>query len=87
MATNCSLYRDKIPDALMKSFIEKEGNASFTQTTNREDQDVYKVTVGTANCFVNIYYKVNGLTSISYQSSNKLSTYLCLPPLTNGRVE
>ena len=74
MATNCSLYRDKIPDAL-KSFIEKEGNASFTQTTNREDQDVYKVMVGTANCFVNIYYKVNGLTSISYQSSKKLQSF------------
>lgn len=74
MAKNCSLYRDKISDAL-KSFIEKEGNASFSQTTNREDQDVYKVTVGTANCFVNIYYKGNGLTSISYQSSKKLQSF------------
>lgn len=74
MATNCSLYRDKIPNAL-EAFVMKEGNASFTQTTNRDDQDVYKITVGTANCFVNIYYKVNGLTSISYQSSKKLQSF------------
>lgn len=72
MATNCSLYRDRIPKAL-DEFVSSESGATYIQTTNREDQDVFKITVGNANCFLNIYYKNNGLTSVSFQSSKKLN--------------
>ena len=41
-------------------------------TSKREEQDVYKITVDKANCFITVYYKQNGLTSISYQSPKKL---------------
>lgn len=71
MATNCSLYRDKIPEAL-QAFVEKEENVVYTQTTSRDDQDVFKITVDSSNCFINVYYKNNGLTSISYQSTKRL---------------
>lgn len=74
MATNCSLYRDKIPEAL-KTFVENEGNATYMRTSQKEAQDVYKVTVGNANCFINVYYKTNGLTTISYQATKKLQDF------------
>ena len=71
MAINCSLYREKIPSAI-KEFAAKKG-IEWSCTSNRDFQDTFKLTYDKANRFITIYYKKNGLTSISHQGSNKTS--------------
>lgn len=71
MATNCSLYREKIPSAI-KEFAAEKG-IEWSCTSNGDFQDTFKLTYDKANRFITIYYKKNGLTSISHQGSNKTS--------------
>lgn len=67
VAKNCSLYRDKIPSAI-EEFARVKG-LECNWTSKRDDQDTFKLSKGKTNSFVTIYYKKNGLTSIS--NSNK----------------
>ena len=69
MAINCSLYREKIPSAI-KEFAENRG-LEWHCTSKQDSQDTFKLTQGKANAFITVYYKKNGLTSISYQGSNR----------------
>lgn len=71
MAINCSLYREKIPSAI-KEFAAEKG-IEWSCTSNGDFQDTFKLTYDKANRFITIYYKKNGLTSISHQGSNKTS--------------
>ena len=70
MATNCSLYRDKISEALQE-FSVLEG-CQVQLTSSHSGQEVYKLTKDGSNCILTIYFKNNGLTSISHSSSKKL---------------
>lgn len=63
MATNCSLYREKIPSAI-KEFAEEKG-IEWSCTSEKDFQDIFKLTYDKANRFITINYKKNGLTSIS----------------------
>lgn len=71
MATNCSLYREKIPSAI-KEFAEEKG-IEWSCTSEKDFQDIFKLTYDKANRFITINYKKNGLTSISHQGTNKTS--------------
>lgn len=71
MATNCSLYREKIPSAI-KDFAEKKG-IEWSCTSEKDFEDTFKLTYDKANRFITIHYKKNGLTSIYHQGSNKTS--------------
>ena len=69
MAINCSLYREKIPSAI-KEFAENKG-LLWCCTSTKEFQDTFQLVQGKAKVFITVYYKKNGLTSISHQGSNK----------------
>lgn len=71
MAINCSLYREKVPSAI-EEFARLKG-LEFNWTSKRDDQDTFKLSKGKTNSFVTIYYKKNGLTSIS--CSNKSAEF------------
>lgn len=71
MATNCSLYREKIP-SVIKEFAEEKG-IEWSCTSEKDFQDIFKLTYDKANRFITINYKKNGLTSISHQGTNKTS--------------
>ena len=79
MAINCSLYRDKIPEAINEFVMLQEG-VTLDLKTKKDDKDVYVLQVGKGKCYINVFYKNNGLISISFQSSqkNKLLGQQCI---------
>ena len=70
MAINCSLYRDKISEAI-NEYVKSQDGVTFELKTKTDDKDVYVLLIGNAKCYINVFYKINGLTSISSQSSKK----------------
>lgn len=70
MAINCSLYRDKIPEAI-NDFVMSQESVTFDLKTKTDDKDVYVLHIGRGKCHINVFYKHNGLTSISCQTSQK----------------
>lgn len=68
---NQSLYRDKIPGAI-EEFVNSVEGLSYTLTSDKNDQHVYKLTSSKSHIFVSIFYKNNGLVTVSANSSGKL---------------
>ena len=56
MAINCSLYRDKIPEAI-NEFVMSQESVTFDLKTKTDDKDVYVLHIGSGKCYINIFYK------------------------------
>lgn len=70
MTQNLSLFQDLIEPTIYE-YVQSQEGLVVEKTSDKNGQMVFKLTKGKANAFITVYFKTNGLTSISGQGSKK----------------